>query len=57
MNVFKNIDLIDCKIIVFEVEKRVIFSPCKTKSTNLESSWFKTFALLEVDFLNIKLRN
>jgi hypothetical protein len=34
----KEIDHIDCKIIAFEVKKRVLFALCKTNSTNLESS-------------------
>jgi hypothetical protein len=38
---FKLVDHIDFKIIAFEMKKRVFFTPCKTKSGNFKSSWFK----------------
>jgi hypothetical protein len=52
---FKKVDHIDCKIIEFEVKKRVFFTTCKTSSTNFESSWLNTFVLHKVEAFNIEL--
>jgi hypothetical protein len=46
---FKKVDQIDCKIIALEVKKRALFTPCKTGSTNFESSWFTVLALQKVE--------
>ena len=54
---FKKVDFKYCKIITFEIKERVFFAPCKTGSTNFESSWFKTFALHKVGAFDIILEN
>jgi hypothetical protein len=46
----------DCKIIAFEVKKKIFFTLCKTRSTNFESSWLKNFALHKVEDFDIALR-
>jgi hypothetical protein len=38
-------------------EEKSFFSPCKTGSTNFESSWLKTFALHKLEAFDIVLRN
>jgi hypothetical protein len=45
----------DCKIIAFEVKKRVFLTPSKTESTNFGSSWLKTFTLHKVEAFDIVL--
>jgi hypothetical protein len=54
---FKKVDHIDCKIIAFEVKKKAFFTPHKTRSTNLECSWLKTFALHKLEAFDIVLEN
>jgi hypothetical protein len=54
---FKKGDNIDCKIIAFEVKKRVIFITCKIGLTNFESFWLKTFVLPKVEAFDIVFRN
>jgi hypothetical protein len=48
---FKKVGHIDCKIIAFEVKKRVFLTLCKTRSIDIESSWLKTFALYNLRLL------
>jgi hypothetical protein len=54
---FQKVDYIDRKIIVFEVKKRAYLTPCKTRSANIESSWFWTFSLHKVEAFDIMLKN
>jgi hypothetical protein len=55
---FKKVGNIDCKIITFEVKKRVLLQQiCKIGSTNFESSWLKTFVLCKVEAFDIVLGN
>jgi hypothetical protein len=50
---YKKIGCIGCKIIAFEVKKKALFTPHKTKSTIFESSWLKTLAPYKVEALDI----
>jgi hypothetical protein len=54
---FKKVDHIDCKIIVFEGKQRIFFTPCKTSSTSVKSSWLRTFALHKVEAFDNMLEN
>jgi hypothetical protein len=54
---FKTVDNIGCKTKAFEVKKKVIFTPSKTRSTNFESSWLETFVLYKVEAFSIMLGN
>jgi hypothetical protein len=54
---FKIVDHINCKIIAFEVKKRILFTPYKVGSINFESSWLKTFALHKLEAFDIMLNN
>ena len=52
-NFSKKVDYLDCKIIAFEVIKRVFFCTLQNKVTNFEFSWLKIFALYKVEIFYI----
>jgi hypothetical protein len=54
---FKKVDYMDCKIIAFNVKKRVLFILYKTWSSNFASSWLKTFVLHKVEASDVVLGN
>jgi hypothetical protein len=54
---FKKVDLIDSKIIVFEVKKKAFFTPYKTRSANFESFRLKTFILPKFEAFDSVLGN
>jgi hypothetical protein len=56
-NVFKKVEHIDCKIVVFEVKKTIFITPCKIGLTNFGFSLLKTFALHKVKSSYIILGN
>jgi hypothetical protein len=54
---FKKVDHIDWKIIMFAVQKRVFFTPCKAWLANIESSSIKTFVQHKLKAFDIVLGN
>jgi hypothetical protein len=41
---FNNFDCIDCKIIVLDMKKKVVFAPYQTRLVNFESSLLRFFS-------------